>query len=233
MYTHIINPRKFNWKNLPMSTSMCPPVRVRVPRGHGHGHGQGHGRGRGHGQMDTDRDRDTWTWADPDVTNIETMTHNLYIRHYILFDILSFYVLSHSALFLFDILSHSLLFLFDILSHSAFITFDILSLRRFVPFDILYHSTFCHSALCPIRHFVVRRFVLSAFVTSTFCRWTVKGTPTRDFSSPVSFNKRLILALTGTPGKVITLNKIFVKFFQWVIDSPVYWSPGNRFKFID
>ncbi len=36
--THIINPRKFNWRNLPMSTS-CVPVRV-----------------------SWDMDRDTWTW---------------------------------------------------------------------------------------------------------------------------------------------------------------------------
>jgi hypothetical protein len=43
---HIMNPRKFNWRNLPTSMS-----------------GQGHGRGRGHGQLDTNRGTWTWTWT--------------------------------------------------------------------------------------------------------------------------------------------------------------------------
>ncbi len=61
-YVHIINPRKFNWTNLPMSTSMSMSVSVSV-------------------SMDMDRDMDVdvdmgrwtrtgtwtwmWTWADP------------------------------------------------------------------------------------------------------------------------------------------------------------------------
>jgi hypothetical protein len=58
--------RKFNWRNLPMSTSMstsmslsvsiCPCPRPRpcpclCPSAQVHVHGQGHGRGRGHGQI--------------------------------------------------------------------------------------------------------------------------------------------------------------------------------------
>jgi hypothetical protein len=119
--------------------------------------------------MDMDRDRDTWTWtwADPDVTNIETMTHNLcltlyIIRHFVIRRFVPFNIISIRHFVPFAVISIRHFVPFDIMSHSAFITFDIMSLRRFVPFDIL-----------SVRHFV--SFDIFSFGNvshSTFCRST-------------------------------------------------------------
>jgi hypothetical protein len=160
--THIINLRKFNGRNLPMSTSMCPcpcPCpKGTVDMGRWTGTGTGtHGRGRGHGQIDI----------------IYYSSTYCPIRHFDIRRFVPFDILSHSMLFLFDILSHSTLCPIRPLLLSTLCLFGVLSHSTFCLFDILSHSTFWHSAFCPIRCFVVRRFVHSAFVTSTFYRWTV------------------------------------------------------------
>ncbi len=67
------------------------------------------------------------------------------IQRFVPFDVLSFNILSHSTFFTFDIFLP-----FDILSLLAFFTFDFMSIRPFCPFNIFYHSTFYHSAFCPI-----------------------------------------------------------------------------------
>ncbi len=122
--THIINSWKFNGRNLPRSTSMCPcpcpcpkGTRTRTVT-----------HGRGHGQMDRDRDRDTWTW-----------TWTWADRHCILF----FDILSHSTFW------HSTFCPIRHFSIRHFVSFDVISVRQFVPFDVLSHSTFCRSTFCP------------------------------------------------------------------------------------
>jgi hypothetical protein len=62
-YVHIINPRKFNWKNLPMSTSMSLSASVSMDTDGDRDMDVDVGRG----QMDTDRDMDVDVDVDVDM----------------------------------------------------------------------------------------------------------------------------------------------------------------------
>jgi hypothetical protein len=171
----LVNLRKFNWRNLPKSTSMSLSLSVSV-------------------SMDTDTDRDmdvdvdtdtdrdmdvdvdmgrwtrtqtgtwTWTWADPDV--FRHFFHSTFFppvglffpnRRFVPFGVFSIQRFFHSAF----------------LTIQPFVPFDVFSIRRF------FHSTFCpirpffHLTFCPIRRsfdflsfdvFYFRHLILRHFV---------------------------------------------------------------------
>ncbi len=54
-----------------------------------------------------------------------------------------------------------------------------------------------------------------------------KGTVSRDFFTLVFFIKHLLLVLLDMPRKDFVFLRIFEELFEFVIDSPVYSSPGS------
>jgi hypothetical protein len=58
----------------------------------------------------------------------------------------------------------------------------------------------------------------------------LKGTVSRDFSSPVFFIKQLLLVPKGMPRNDFEFFRKFVELFVFVIDSPVMNTPGSRLE---
>jgi hypothetical protein len=62
-------------------------------------------------------------------------------------------------------------------------------------------------------------------------RFWLKGTMSRDFSSPVFFFiKQLLLVPMGMPRNGFEFLRIFVELFVFVIDYPVMNTPGSRLE---
>jgi hypothetical protein len=58
----------------------------------------------------------------------------------------------------------------------------------------------------------------------------LKGTVSRDFSSPVFFIKQFLLVPMGMPSSDFEFFRIFVELFVFVLDSPVVNTPSSRLR---
>ncbi len=137
MRSCIVNPRKFNWRNLPQCPHPrpCPcPCPCPCP------------------WTWTRTGTWTWTWTFFPVDVLSHLTffliRSFYIWHFVLFGVFPFDVLSRLAFFPFNVFSIQHFVPFGLLSHSSLVPFNVLYNLAFFPFDVLSHSAFCLSTFC-------------------------------------------------------------------------------------
>jgi hypothetical protein len=76
----------------------------------------------------------------------------------------------------------------------------------------------------------MRELVNFLLVKMTIWMTVVKGTVSRDISSPIIFINRILLVQIGTFRNDFDFKIIFGEFFVFAIDSPVTNTPGNRLE---